>query len=283
MTADVYRIFQPRRGEQLGWALAVSLGVHLLLVAVLVFWRAWGPSKRELFAPVYQVQLVGAPALPPGPAAAPPAPAPPKPEPPAPKPEPKPEVKTPPKPEPKPKEAIATKQDEAPKRPPPKPAPKPEETPDAAKELDKRLASLRDKVEDQRRLENVMDRLEKKAASRSNTVGGAFASGAGGGSPGSLRDQVYLTELWSRIQAAWVLSEALVQKPKGLVAIVGLRIRKDGSLEKAWLEQGSGNARYDQSALRATEKAAPYPPPPAGMRESYYEVGVRFRVEDLGG
>ncbi|MFZ5584433.1 MAG: hypothetical protein ACOZHQ_00740, partial [Thermodesulfobacteriota bacterium] len=84
MTADVYRIFQPRRGEQLGWALAVSLGVHLLLVAVLVFWRAWGPSKRELFAPVYQVQLVGAPALPPGPAAAPPAPAPapPKPEPP---------------------------------------------------------------------------------------------------------------------------------------------------------------------------------------------------------
>lgn len=275
--------------------MAVSLGLHLLLVAVLIFWRAWGPSKREIFAPVYQVQLVGAPHLPAG---APPAPAPPKPtpkpEPPAPappkpKPEPKPEPKVEPKPAPKPpepkKEAIATKEAEAPKRPAPKPEPKakPEETVDAAKELEKSLAKLRSRVDEQQRYDNALSRLEKKYATQTNQVGGAYSAGGGGGATGSVRDQVYLTELWSRIQAAWVLSEALVQKPRGLVAIVGLRIRKDGSLERTWLEQSSGNTRYDQSALRATERAAPYPPPPAGMRESYFEVGVRFRVEDLGG
>ncbi|MCA1990159.1 MAG: TonB C-terminal domain-containing protein, partial [Desulfarculus sp.] len=192
---------------------------------------------------------------------------------PAPKPEPKPEPK---------KEAVATKEAEA-KKPAPKPEPKPEETVDASKELEKSLAKLRSKVDEQQRLDSALDRLEKKFATKSNQVGGAYSAGGGGGSTSSVRDQVYLTELWSRIQAAWVLSEALVQKPRGLVAIVGLRIRKDGSLEKTWLEQSSGNTRYDQSALRATERAAPFPPPPAGMRESYFEVGVRFRVEDLGG
>ena len=272
MSALVGRIFRPEPGEQLGWALAASLGVHLLLLAVVIFWRSWGPSKAELFAPAYQVQLVGMPGPP---AAAPKGPPAHKPAPPAPKAE--------PKPEPKPKEAIATKPEEVKKRPEPKPKPA-EPTPDASKELEKRLASLQSKVSDQRRLENVMNRLEEKAATRQNQVGGAFNSGSGSGGGGatgnpSVRDQVYLTELWQRIQAAWVLSEVLVQKPKGLVAIVSIRLRADGSLEKAWLEQSSGNARFDQSAVRATEKAAPFPPPPGDLRE----LGIRFRVEDATG
>lgn len=298
MSALVGRIFNPQPGEQLGWALAASLGVHLLLLAVVIFWRAWGPSKAELFAPTYQVQLVGMPGLPQAapaakaPPAHKPAPPAPKPEPPAPKPEPKPEVKeapkpepkpkAEPKPEPKPKEAIATKPEEVKKRPEPKPKPQ-EPSPDASKELEKRLASLQSKVSDQKRLDNVMSRLEEKAATRHNQVGGAFNSGTagGGGASGnpSVRDQVYLTELWQRIQAAWVLSEVLVQKPKGLVAIVGIRLRADGGLDKAWLEQSSGNPRFDQSAVRATEKAAPFPPPPGDLRE----LGIRFRVEDATG
>lgn len=267
MSALVERILHPEPGEHLGWALAASLGVHLLLLMVMIFWRSWGPSKAELFAPTYQVQLVGMPGPP---AVAPKAPPAPKQAPPAP-PAPKPELK--------PKEAIATKAEAKPEKPKPKP---PEPSPDAAKELEKRLASLQAKVSDQKRLDSVMSRLEEKAATRSNQVGGAFNSGTtGGGSTGnpSMRDQVYLTELWQRIQAAWVLSEALVQKPKGLVAIVGIRLRADGSLERAWLEQSSGNARYDQSAIRATEKAAPYPPPPGDLRE----LGIRFRVEDATG
>lgn len=293
MSAALARIFHPQPGEPLGWALALSLGAHVLMVAVILLWRAWGPSRAELFAPVYQVQLVGMPGLPAAGPKAPPAPKPAPPAPPAPKPEPKPEVKeapkpepkpkVEPKPEPKPKEAIATKPEEVKKRPEPKPKPH-EPSPDAAKELEKRLASLQSKVSDQKRLESALSRLEEKAATRHNQVGGAFSAAAGSGGGGasgnpSLRDQVYLTEIWQRIQAAWVLSEVLVQKPKGLVAIVGIRLRADGSLERAWLEQGSGNARFDQSAIRATEKAAPFPPPPGSLRE----LGVRFRVEDATG
>ncbi|CAO0823765.1 periplasmic protein TonB [Desulfarculales bacterium] len=279
MNARVGRLFRHESGEQLGWALAASLGVHLLLLTAMIFWRSWGPNKAELFAPTYQVQLVGMSGSPAAALKAPPAS---RPAPPAPKPEPKPQVKEIPKPEPqpKPKEAIATKPEVVKKRSEPKPT---EPSLDAVKELEKRLASLQSKASDQKRLGNVMSRLEEKAATRQNRVGGAFTSGPAGsggasGTP-SVRDQVYLTELWQRIQAAWVLSEVLVQKPKGLVAIVGIRLKADGSLERAWLEQSSGNARFDQSAVRATEKAAPYPPPPGDLRE----LGIRFRVEDVTG
>jgi TonB family protein len=282
VSAAAYKFLRLGPGEQLGWALAASAGLHIVLVGVILFGKLMMPSKREFFSPVYQVQLVGASAL--QPAAAPPAPAPPAPKPapkPEVKPEPKPEAK--PKPEPKPeipKEAIALKKPDKPEvKPKPKPAEKPQEV-DAGHELAKRLESMQTKVSDQRRLDQVMSRLESQLASRGNTVAGAF-TGAAGGAQTSMRDQIYLNEIWERIQRNWVLSEVLVSKPRGLVAVVMVRIRKDGSLDKAWMEQGSGNARYDESALRATEKAAPFPPPPAGGSGTY-EVGVRFRVEDAG-
>lgn len=289
MTAAVRKFLATGPSDQLGWAVAVSMGLHLLLVVAMMFGQIFLPSKREIFSPVYNVQLVGPPG-PPAAAPAPPAPPAPKPAPapeakPEPKPEPKPEVKPAPKPEPV-KEAIATKPPDKPepKKPEPKPEVKKEPEVDASQELAKRLESLKAKVEEQRRYDQALSKLEKKVATQANSVGGAFSSAApgGGGSNVSTRDQVYLTELWERIQRNWILSEVLVQKPRGLVAVVMLRIRKDGVLERAWLEQGSGNQRFDESALRATEKASPFPPPPAGTSGSY-EVGVRFRVEDITG
>jgi TonB family protein len=286
LTAAVRRFLATGPNDQLGWAVAVSLGLHLLVVVAMMFGQAFLPSKREIFSPVYNVQLVGPPgppaaaAAPPAPPAPKPAPAPePKPEPK--KPEPKPEVKPAPKPEPV-KEAIATKPPDKPE--PKKPEPKKEPEVDTSQELAKRLETLKNKVDEQRRYDQALSKLEKKVATQANSVGGAFSSATpgAGGSNVSTRDQVYLTELWERIQRNWILSEVLVQKPRGLVAVIMLRIRKDGVLDKAWLEQGSGNQRFDESALRATEKASPFPPPPAGGGGAY-EVGVRFRVEDIAG
>jgi TonB family protein len=284
VSTATYKFLRPGPGEQLGWALALSAGLHILLAGGILVGKLVMPSKREFFSPVYQVQLVGASAL--LPAAAPPAPpAPPAPKPeakPEPKPAPKPEAK--PKPEPKPetpKEAIALKKPDKPEEKP-KPVEKPAEKPaevDASKELAKRMEALQARSE-QRRLEQALQNLQSNVASRGNTVAGAFA-GAAGGAQTSMRDQIYLNELWQAIQRNWVLSEVLVSRPRGLVAVVMVRIRKDGNLDKAWLEQGSGNPRYDESALRAAEKAAPFPPPPASGSGAY-EVGVRFRVEDAG-
>lgn len=269
----------PQEGEQLGWGVLVSLGVHLLIILMLVFWPGWGPSRREIFAPVYNVNLVGGPPRLPAPAPA-PAPAP-KPAPkPAAKPEPKPAAKPKPAPKPEPKkEAIATKKEAVePKRLERK---KPEPSQDQGQELEKRLKRLRQKVAEERAVESAIARLESKVQSRGAMAGAAGQ--AGGGSELNLRFQLYYTQLWERIRQNWVLPEALVGKHKGLVAVIVMRIRKDGGLDRVWLEQGSGNGRFDASALRAAERAAPYPPLPAGLHERVHEVGVRFRAEDISG
>jgi TonB family protein len=261
----------------------VSAGLHLLLVAVVVLWPGWGHSRREVFTPTYQVNLVGAPKLAPAKPKAPPAP-PPKPAPkPKPEPEPKPKAEPAPKPEPK-KEAIATKKQKAEKKAPKK-APKPKRIKrkkakpkvDYAAELDKQMKRLRREVDEKRAVDKAIDRLASKVSPRED---GGVAP-AGGGSQDALRMQMYYTQLWERIRQSWVLPEAMVKDPTGLVAVVVMRIRRDGSLERVWLEEASGNSRFDASALRAAERAAPYPALPAFVREGVHEVGVRFKAADL--
>lgn len=258
----------------MSWAILLSLGVHLVLLAAFVFWPAGKSSRRQFFAPVYQVRLVGpprsAPAVAPKPAART-----------APRPKPVARPKPAPKPAPKPKEAIAVKPTPKAKRlKRTKPKPK---APDAAKLLDKKIRRLREKVRQERKVESALDRLRSKVAARGPSRQGSYASGgsSAGGDKLSLRFQIYYTQIWERIRRQWVLPEALVKDARGLTAVVVMRIRRDGSLEKVWLEQSSGNRRFDASALRAAERAAPYPPLPRGMRQSVHEVGVRFRPEDV--
>lgn len=264
-------------GEQVGWAIAVSLGLHLLLVGVLAFWPGWRLTKPRSFAPVYNVALVS-PSVLARPAPAPPAP----PKKAAPKPAP---VKAAPKPAPKPepkKEAVALKKDQ-PKRLKPKPVKK---QPDPSKLLASRLKKMERRVKAEQRAErslaSALSKLESKVASR-QAASGAFAAGAATADTTSLRFQVYYTEIWERVRRHWVLPEALVSKPGGLEAVVVARIRRDGSLAKVWLEKKSGNSRLDASAVRAVERAAPFPPLPSVVRGREHEVGLRFMPEDFNG
>jgi colicin import membrane protein len=274
LSATLTRWLIPESGGQIGWGVLVSLGVHLLLVAVLMFWPGWGFNKREIFAPVYNVNLVGGPPklAPPAPPAAKPAAKP------APKPAAKPVAKAKPKPKPEPKkEAIATKKEaEKPKRLERK---KPKATVDQSKELEKRIKRLQKKVAEERAMESAISRLESRIQARS----GGGAGPAGGGSRFSAAMQVYYGNLDSQVRRNWVLPEMAGKKLRGLEAIVLIRIRRDGSLERAWLEKSSGNSRLDSSALRAVERAAPFQPLPGEVRERVLEVGFRFRPEDITG
>jgi len=292
--------------DQLGWAIAISLALHLILVAVVSFAPELGLNKRrEFFSPAYQVELVGPPSAPSSapPMAAPPSPAPAKPAAkpvakpaakPAPKPKPAAEKKKPekirakPKPPPKLAEAVGGKKDKAKIEKTKRIERLKAERAQAAKaerELKERMDRLKRQADERRRLEGAINRLERKAATAHNQTGGAFApaatAGAASGPKTSLRFQVYYTELWQRIRRHWYLPEAFVGKARGLTAIVVLRIGRDGRLEKVWLEKSSGNGRFDSSAERAAKRAAPFPPLPAGYRGGSHEVGVRFRAEDL--
>jgi colicin import membrane protein len=272
LTHTLSRWLIPESGGQLGWGVLVSFGVHLLLVAFLMFWPGWGFSKRQMFAPAYNVNLVGGP-----PKLAPPAPPAAKP---AAKPKAKPVAKPKPKPAPKPKpkkEAIATKKKAVkPKRIERKKA-KP--TVDQSKALEKRIKRLQRKVAEERAMESAISRLESRVQARSAGGGGS----RGGGVQMSPAFQLYYSKLKEQVHRNWVLPENAGRKLRGMEAIVVLRIRRDGHLERAWLEKSSGNSRLDASALRAVERAAPFPPLPGEARGRSHEVGFRFRPEDITG
>ena len=271
-------------GDQFGWGTALSFGLHVLLVAAVLFWPGFGSSRREMFAPVYRVNLVGAPRLPPGPPAvkkqtakstkAVPA-----------------KKAAPPKkvaPPPKKAEAIGTK----------KTAVKPDKKKAArlkrqkekrelaeSRALERKLKRMQAEVRQEQRLEGRLSQLEARMAARADRASGAFAptrgGGGGGGAQASMRFQVYYTKLWEQVRGKWILSEARVADTRGLMAVVVMTLRKDGSLIKAQLEKSSGNRAFDESCLAAVQRAAPYPPFPSGLRDRRMEVGVRFRADDM--
>jgi colicin import membrane protein len=270
LTYTLTRWLIPESGGQLGWGVLVSFAAHLLLVSFLMFWPGWGFNKRQMFTPAYNVNLVAGP-----PKLAPPAPPAAKTKP---KPKAKPVAKPKPAPKPKPKkEAIATKKEAVkPKRIKRK---KTKPAVDQSKALEKRIKRLKRKVAEERAMESAISRLQSRVQARGAAGGGS----RGGGVKMSAAFQLYYSKLKEQVHRHWVLPENAGRKLRGLEAIVVLRIRRDGYLERVWLEKSSGNSRLDASAIRAVERAAPFPPLPSEARGRSHEVGFRFKPEDITG
>ncbi len=112
------------------------------------------------------------------------------------------------------------------------------------------------------------------------------ASGGGlGGAAGSARvppEQLeYFRALYEKIYESWVLLVPGEGRTAAgsLVAQIRIKIEKNGKVTDIKMEKGSGNRFFDDSVLRAIQKASPLPVPPDRLRggEDYYEVGFRFR------
>jgi len=115
-------------------------------------------------------------------------------------------------------------------------------------------------------------------------VGTGTGSGTGSGSGGSpwgsagleskLND--YYSLIWAKIKEGWTLPENLPKEKSDLEAIIIVVIEKGGKIQKSWFEKKSGNALYDQMAMRAIKKAEPFPPIPQELGEDSLEIGIRF-------
>lgn len=79
------------------------------------------------------------------------------------------------------------------------------------------------------------------------------------------------------MKASWILPEEVVASGEDLLAVVVVRIGRDGGLLDIKMEESSGNKLFDQSCLRAVKKAAPFPPLPEDYPQRYMELGLRFR------
>jgi TonB family protein len=112
--------------------------------------------------------------------------------------------------------------------------------------------------------------------------GSGMGTGTGsGGSPwgsslleSKLND--YYSLIWTKIKDGWTLPENLPKEKADLEAIIVVVIEGGGKLQKAWFEKKSGNALYDQMAMRAIRRAEPFPPIPKELGDDNLEIGIRF-------
>lgn len=87
-----------------------------------------------------------------------------------------------------------------------------------------------------------------------------------------LEFKAYYNKVGSRIQSLWVYTGA----DRGLEAWLSIKIARSGELRAVGVERRSGNSLFDESAMKAVKKAAPFPPLPEGLEGDFLELGVRF-------
>lgn len=103
--------------------------------------------------------------------------------------------------------------------------------------------------------------------------------GAGSGGGGGTQE-AYYGMLWSRIRGQWALPPGIVAGDT-LEAVIGVSILRTGAVTAIHFEKRSGNRFFDDSAIKAIEKATPFPPFPEGIGARSLEVGIRFHSADL--
>jgi len=86
----------------------------------------------------------------------------------------------------------------------------------------------------------------------------------------------YYDEIWRGVRVNWILPEGVATGEQSFMAVVIVRIARDGSLLKVELEKSSGDRIFDASCIRAAKKTAPFPPLPENYRGQYMELGLRF-------
>lgn len=270
--------------------LLVSGALHFAFLGFLLYSLSF-ETKKTFVAPYVQVDLVGPGirgekrlAKPLSPLVAPP------------------KLKEPPRPEPKkpiethkpsqpkekllPKDAMSLPQKQARQEPKPKtPAKKPPQEAEVKRRIhppSKEEAAPKKADEGlDARLESAIERIRHRLAQKEGSSTGAFLPGSGTGQPIDPRLASYISEIWQRLMLNFRLPPTL-RETRGLEAVAIIRIGPQGETLAVSLEKSSGNPLYDQAVLRCIKESAPFPPLPETAGSSFFELGIRFRPEDIG-
>ncbi len=116
------------------------------------------------------------------------------------------------------------------------------------------------------------------------TGGSADREKPGSGSPQGTQLSTAVLNLYAgkvkqSITRYWKLPEA--QKLDGLEAILVVVIDKNGKVLSLQVEKKSGNALFDEAAVRAVRRAEPLDPFPEAFQVNQLEFGISFRPEGL--
>lgn len=312
------------RGPRLERMVVVSLLIHLVLVSVLLISPKF-PKKRIFYAPVMSVSLISE--LPGGAVAAAKPETQPLPSPaktvkrvtPPPKVEkkvaslkPQPaETKAPAPKEPEKKVPVLSPKESEPIEAKPREEPKVEPKPMVESQEFRRapgveeirfrrqyqeaLARLKERLKEREAPPKVAAPVRKEEESKELVLapGGGPGQTQGGPLRGDLFDlkfKIYFNAVRELVSAAWIVPEGVSLKPSP-TTIIMVRIGRDGTVTESWLEEKSGNFRFDDSAVRAIAKASQkrrardagsgFPPLPEEFKEEYMILGFRFRPEGV--
>ena len=209
----------------------------------------------------------------------------------------KPVEKLPPKPEPE-KAKVEEKKPEA-KKPEAKPQPqqaaaKPEEKkPEPAKAETSSLTAEEREKQILAAIEKIKGKVQEKEKSRPGaqpngsdspssgsgptTLGGVPGQG-GGGVVRGLEFIRYTEQVKRRVKESWIVTE----KKPGLTATVRFGVQPDGEVFAIELVKRSGDRAFDESVVRAVNKANPLPPPPQTYQQEFatQKVEVTFGGEE---
>jgi len=187
------------------------------------------------------------------------------------KPKPPPQVS---KPKPTPKKVVVPKKKDPPpkekkvEKPPPekKPEPKPapvEAPPEPAPE---------------EILEEALARVKKRAGSReevaANVPGGA--SSPWEEKQKELEYSAYYDQVHRAVRENWIPPQDMNVEAASATTVVSLTLLPDGRVLKSYIEETSGDPKFDQSVMRAILKSTPFPPPPIGLKQQRFDLGLRF-------
>jgi periplasmic protein TonB len=182
-----------------------------------------------------------------------------------------------PKQEPQPKpQAKVVKLPEAQKKPEPKVEKKQPEKPKASKK--EATQSARD-----REIQDAIRRLGEKGKGRQASglggveegKGAALGLGGDGGGGGVLTGLdfiIYKSQVEAIIKRNWTW----VGANPDLTIRVGFRIANDGQIADLRVADGSGDASFDESVLRAVRISSPLPPPPEKYRQAFAQYMLEF-------
>ncbi|MBN1474578.1 MAG: TonB C-terminal domain-containing protein [Syntrophaceae bacterium] len=121
---------------------------------------------------------------------------------------------------------------------------------------------------------------EKSAANTANSSVSASTGAVGVSGQSASQRNEYIALIQTRVKRNWTLPAALMPKDN-VETIIEVKISRAGALEHIGFEKSSGNKYFDDSALNAVKKSAPFPPFPAYISGNHIDMGIRFHSNEL--
>jgi colicin import membrane protein len=153
------------------------------------------------------------------------------------------------------------------------------------------IRSLESRPKPDQTLEKAMEEIRKRAAASAATPKPqAKASPEAKAAPApppsageaemDAKMRAYYAMIWSRIKGRWALPQGILPR-EVLEAVIDVTILRSGAVAGMNFEKRSGNRYFDESALNAIRKAAPFPPLPAWIGGGGIDIGIRFHSSEL--